>query len=89
MCSNGQVLDAVYISWCIYIRGPALISLINILVLNQHLTVRPEQNGRHFADNICKLIVFNEKLGVFIQISQNFVPVVQVNNKFAMDQVIG
>ena len=33
-----------------------------------------EQNGRHFAVDILKRILFNEKLCTFIQISLKFVP---------------
>ena len=36
--------------------------------------MRPKQNGRHIADEIFKLIFFNENRGIFIKILLKFVP---------------
>ena len=38
------------------------------------MTLKPGQNGRHFADDIVKRIFMNEKLRSFTQISLKFVP---------------
>ena len=46
-------------------------------------TLRPRQNGRHFADNIFKYIFLNEKFRIFIQIPLIFLPEGLINNKSA------
>ena len=43
------------------------------------MTLRPRQNGRHFAD-IFKCISLNENVWISIKISLNFVPESSVNN---------
>ena len=37
-------------------------------------TLRPRQNGRHFADDICKCFFLNENVWISIKISLKFVP---------------
>ena len=44
------------------------------------LTLRPRQYGRHFADDICKLISLNENVWIPIKISLKFVPEGPINN---------
>ena len=48
----------------------------------------PGQNGRHFADDICKCIFMNEKFCILIQISLKFVPKGLIDNKTALVQVM-
>ena len=43
-------------------------------------TLRPRQNGRHFADDIFKCIFLNENAWISLMISLKFVPKVQINN---------
>ena len=43
-------------------------------------TSRPEQNGRHFADDIFKCIFLNENVWIPIKISLKFVPKGPINN---------
>ena len=43
-------------------------------------TLRPRQNGRHFADDIFKCIFFNENEWILLLISLKFVPKVRINN---------
>ena len=43
-------------------------------------TLRPRQNGRHFADDIFKTISLNENIWILIHISLKFVPKGQINN---------
>ena len=43
-------------------------------------TLRPRQNGRHFADAIFKCILLNENAWISLEISLKFVPKVQINN---------
>ena len=40
----------------------------------------PGQNGQHFADDIFKCIFMNEKSGILIRISPNFVPKDPIDN---------
>ena len=43
-------------------------------------TLRPRQNGRHFADDILKRIFFNENVWISINISLSFVPKGPIDN---------
>ena len=43
-------------------------------------TLRPRQNGRHFADDIFKCISWNENARISLKISLKFVPKVRINN---------
>ena len=40
----------------------------------------PEQNDRHFLDDIFRWIFANEKICIFIQISLKFVPTGSIDN---------
>ena len=51
-------------------------------------TLRPRQNGRHFADDIFKRIFFNEKGWISIKISLKFVPKAPINNIPALVQIM-
>ena len=48
----------------------------------------PRQNGRHFADDICKSIFMNEKFCIFIKISLKFVPKGPIDNNPALVQIM-
>ena len=50
-------------------------------------TLRPRQNGRHFADAIFKCIFLNENAGILLEISLKFVPQVRINNIPALVQI--
>ena len=43
-------------------------------------TLRPRQNGRHFADAILKCILLNENIWIPIEISLKFVPKGPIDN---------
>ena len=43
-------------------------------------TLRPRQNGRHFADDIFKCIFLNENVWIPVKISLRFVPKCPINN---------
>ena len=43
-------------------------------------TLRPRQNGRHFADDIFKCIFLNENVWISIEISLKFVPKGPIDN---------
>ena len=51
-------------------------------------TLRPRQNGRHFADDIFKCIFVNENLWIPIKISLKFVPKGPINNIPALVQIM-
>ena len=51
-------------------------------------TLRPRQNGRHFADDHLKRIFLNETLRIAINISLKFVPKGQINNISPLDQIM-
>ena len=51
-------------------------------------TLRPIQNGSHFANTIFKFIFLNENCCISIQILLKFVPKGQINNKTALVQIM-
>ena len=51
-------------------------------------TLRPRQNGRHFADDILKCIFLNENYGIPCKISKKFVPKGSINNIPALVQIM-
>ena len=51
-------------------------------------TLRPRQNGRHFADNIFKCIFLNEDAQISLKISLKFVPKARINNIPALVQIM-
>ena len=51
-------------------------------------TLRPRQNGRHFAEDIFKCIFLNENVWISINISMKFVPKGPINNIPALVQIM-
>ena len=51
-------------------------------------TLRPRQNGRHFADDTFKRIFLNENVRISIKISLTFVPEGPINNISALVQIM-
>ena len=51
-------------------------------------TLRPRQNGRHFADDIFKCMFFNENAWIPIKISPKFVPLGPINKILALVQIM-
>ena len=51
-------------------------------------SLRPRQNGRHFADDIFKCIFLNENVWIPIKISLKFVPKGPINNIPALVQIM-
>ena len=51
-------------------------------------TLRPRQNGRHFADAIFKCIFLNKNVSISIKISLNFVLKCSINNIPALVQIM-
>ena len=56
-----------------------------VMIIN---TLRPRQNGRHFADDIFKCIFVNENVWISIKISLNFVPNGPINNIPALVEIM-
>ena len=54
----------------------------------QFNTLRPRQNGRHFADDIFKCIFLNENVWISIKISLKFVPKGRINNIPSLVQIM-
>ena len=52
-------------------------------------SLRPRQNGHHFADDPFKRIFLNETLRISIKISLNFVPKGPINDIPALVQIMG
>ena len=52
------------------------------------ITLRPRQNGRHFADDMFKCIFLNENVRISIKISLKFVPKGSINNNPALFQIM-
>ena len=52
------------------------------------ITLRPRQNGRHFAEDIFKCIFLNENVSISIKISLKFVPKGPINNIPALVQIM-
>ena len=80
----------IWPSCCLYVprarnvkaaRGPDL----NRTRVN---TLRPRQNGRHFADDIFNCIFLNENVWIPIKISLKFVPEGPINNIPSLVQIM-
>ena len=60
---------------------------------NRHIwvwlnTLRPRQNGRHFADDVFKCIFLNENVWILLKILLKFVPKGPINNIPALVQIM-
>ena len=53
---------------------------LHVQVITTINTLRPRQNGRHFADDILKCIFWNENVTIPIEISLKFVPKGPIDN---------
>ena len=51
-------------------------------------TLRPRQNGRHFADDVLKCIFLNENVWILLKISLKFVPRGEINNTPSLVQIM-
>ena len=76
-----------------------LIYIMGISVVRQYLyigswkhgffnTLRPRQNGRHFADDVFICIFLNENVWILLKISLKFVPKGPINNIPALVQIM-
>ena len=60
----------------------------SVIQANRVNTLRPRQNGRHFADDIFKCIFLNENVWIPAKISMKFVPKGPINNIPALVQIM-
>ena len=63
-------------------------NLTNEFMLPSLNTLRPRQNGRHFADDISKHISLNENFWIWNKISLKYVPLGLIDNMAALVQVM-
>ena len=76
---------------CIWWISPQNSILLTLYVRNPDVffnTLRPRQNGRHFADDTFKPIFLNENIRISIKISLKFAPEGPINNIPAMVQIM-
>ena len=84
---SSRVHRVIVYLWCHWSRCP----FWNVLMFDwtEALnTLRPKQNGRHFADDIFKRIFLNENVWIPIKISLKFVPKDPINNIPALVQIM-
>ena len=75
------ILSNMFITMSEYnFAGACLLFAIN--------TLRPRQNGRHFAEDIFKFIFLNENLWISLRVSLEFVPKVPINNIPVLVQIM-
>ena len=69
-----------------------LLFSVDLLPINQLIqlvnTLRPRQNGRHFAEEILKFMFFNENVWIPFKISLKFLPKGPINNIPALVQIM-
>ena len=82
-----NTIEYVYFasSYYIYIL---IIILFPAFVFSTFNTLRPRQNGRHFADVIFRCIFLNENARISLKISLRFVPKVRINSIPALVQIL-
>ena len=69
------------------VKGPALLASRLVSLYEQGLnSLRPRQNGRHFADDTFKRIFLKENVRISIKISLKFVPKSPIDNIPALFQ---
>ena len=57
-------------------------------ICDQRNPLRPSNTDHHFADSICIFLFFDKVCCILIQISLQFVPNIQIDNKLTLVQVI-
>ena len=93
----GQLSQSPYSRWRRWIllrlrkTGSATCHVAGIMLFLRAFdfnTLRPKQNGRHFADDIFKYIFLNERVSIAIKILLKFVPNGPINNIPALVQIM-
>ena len=70
------------------LRWRMLLSLTLLEDKDPFITLKPRQNGRHFADDIFKCILVNENVSIPIKISLKFIPKGPNNNIPTLVQIM-
>ena len=73
---------------CIRLFYTVTIMEADVQVMEGLNSLRPRQDGRHFADDIFKCIFLNENEWILINISLKFVPKDQIKNTPALVQIM-
>ena len=75
--------------WSLLYTGYCITAVLNtVLCLTMFNTLRPRQNGRHFADDTFKCVFLSENVRVSIEISLKFVPKDPINSNPALVQIM-
>ena len=94
----------VFVSWYLFYYAHLQFSLLCMVLVFRYIlvaicsvlqpchccfsTLRPRQNGRHFADDIFKCFFLNENVWIPIKTSLKFVPKGPINNIPALVQIM-
>ena len=78
-------IPVTFFVWMFLTKCSVIPPVLYHITLN---TLRPRQNGRHFADDIFKSIFLNENVWIPITISLKFVPKGPINNIPALVQIM-
>ena len=78
--SEGAQNTILWVWWWVHVRLAMETVLVN--------TLRPRQNGRHFADDVFKCIFLNENVWILLKSSLKFVPKGQINNTPSLVQIM-
>ena len=62
--------------------------VIDLPYIRTFNTLRPRQNGRHFADDTFKRIFLNENIRILMKISLKFIPKGPIDNIPALVQIM-
>ena len=89
---SADVFNGILYIYQFYINKESMVSfskhLTHIQLISLHCTLKPRQNGRHFADDIFKWIFLNENVWIPIKFSVKFVPQGPINNIPALVQIM-
>ena len=86
-------MDEMYKWWSWDLRSNWRMKVLPILQFSLSIqttikTLRPRQNGRHFADDTFKCIFLNKNIWISMKISLKFVPTGPINNIPALVQIM-
>ena len=71
-----------------FLGMPVLCCLYTLCILSYIKTLKPRQDGRHFADDIFTCVYLNEDIWISINISLRFVPKGPIDNIPALVQIM-
>ena len=80
-----HLMTSSWLSWIKHYRYDNTTKKFILVMIN---TLRPRQNGRHFADDIFRRISFNENVWILIKVSPKFVPKGPINKIPVLFQIM-